>query len=681
MKKFLIVIAMGTITLNMAACGGAKEKDKEQEFQWTVDRFDDIRVMQYRVPGFDALPLEQKLLVYYLSEAALWGRDILFDQNFKYNLPVRRTLEGIYNTWAGDRKSEEWKAFETYLKKVWFANGVHHHYSGDKFKPGFSEEYFDALLVGTPNDVLPLDFGTREELIATVKPVIFDPSLWPLRINQAEGQDLLQTSAMNYYEGVTQAEAEKFYADMVDPKDPQPISYGLNSKLIKKDGKIQEVVWKEGGMYGKAIEQITHWLGKAQEVAEGDQKIIIADLIRYYKTGDLRDFDTYNVAWVRDTVSNVDFVNGFIENYGDPLGIKSSWESNANFKNEEATKRTEVISANAQWFEDHSPVAPQYKKAKVKGVSAKVINVAMLGGDCYPATPIGINLPNADWIRRDYGSKSVTIQNITDAYDKAAEGNGFKEEFVLRAEDRARMKKYGSLGDNLHTDLHECLGHGSGQLAPGVTGTELKQYSSPLEESRADLFALYYLADPKMIELGLVPSQDVAWAEYAGYIMNGMMTQLARIEPGKNVEQAHMRNRKAISEWCYAHGRADNVIEKVVREGKTYIVVNDFVKLRSLVGELLAEVQRIKSEGDFAACRDFIETYGVQVDPALHAEVLQRYNALNLAPYGGFINPRYELVKDMNTGEVEDVKVIYDEGYAEQMVRYSRNYSPLPSCN
>ncbi len=679
MKKVLILIAMGAITLNMAACEG--ERDKEQEFQWTVDRFDDIRVMQYQVPGFEALPLEQKLLIYYLSEASLWGRDILFDQNFKYNLPIRRTLEGIYNTWAGDRKTEEWKAFETYLKKVWFANGIHHHYSGDKFKPEFSEEYFDALLVGTPNSVLPLDFGTREELIATIKSVIFDPSLYPLRINQAEGQDLLQTSAMNYYEGVTQAEAEKFYAEMVDPNDPQPISYGLNSKLVKKDGRIQEIVWKEEGMYGGAIKQIAYWLGKAQEVAEGPQEQIIADLVRYYKTGGLRDFDAYNVAWVRDTVSNVDFVNGFIENYGDPLGLKSSWESNANFKNVEATKRTEIISENAQWFEDHSPVDQRYKKAKVKGVSAKVINVAILGGDCYPATPIGINLPNADWIRRDFGSKSVTIQNITDAYDKAAEGNGFKEEFVLRAEDRERMKKYGSLGDNLHTDLHECLGHGSGQLAPGVTGTELKQYSSPLEESRADLFALYYLADPKMIELGLIPSLDVAWAEYSSYMMNGMMTQLARIEPGKNVEQAHMRNRKAIAEWCYAHGRADNVIEKVVENGKTYIVVNDFEKLRGLVGQLLAEVQRIKSEGDFEACRDFIETYGVKVDPKLHAEVIERYTALNLAPYGGFINPRYELAKDMNTGEVTDVIISYGEGYAEQMMRYSRNYSPLPSKN
>ena len=679
MKKVLILIAMGAITLNMTACGGAGEK--EQEIKWTVDRFDDIRVMQYRVPGFEALPLEQKLLVYYLSEAALWGRDILFDQNFRYNLPVRRTLEGIYNTYAGDRRSEEWKAFETYLKKVWFANGIHHHYSGDKFTPGFSEEYFDALLTGTPDNVLPLDFDTRQELVSTIRPIIFDPSFYPLRINQAEGQDLLLTSAMNYYEGVTQTEAERFYAAMVDPNDPQPVSYGLNSKLVKKEGRVQEIVWKEDGMYGDAIRQITHWLGKAGEVAEGPQKEIIGHLVRYYKTGDLRDFDAYNIAWVRDTLSGVDFVNGFIENYGDPLGLKSSWEANANFRDTEATKRTEIISDNAQWFEDHSPVDPRYKKTEVKGVSAKVINAAILGGDCYPATPIGINLPNADWIRRDFGSKSVTIQNITDAYDKAAEGNGFKEEFVLRAEDRERMKQYGSLGSNLHTDLHECLGHGSGQLAPGVTGTELKQYSSALEESRADLFALYYLADPKMIELGLVPSQDVAWAEYASYVMNGMMTQLARIEPGKNVEQAHMRNRKAISEWCYAKGKADNVIEKVVREGKTYIVVNDFQALRGLFGQLLAEVQRIKSEGDFEACRDFIETYGVRVDPVLHAGVLERYNALNLAPYGGFINPRYEIVKDMNTGEVRDVSVTYGEGYADQMVRYSRNYSPLPSRN
>ena len=681
MKKLITTIVMSVTIFGMTGCGDKTATN--DDFEWQIDRFDDIKVIRYQVPGFEELSLDQKMLIYYLSESALSGRDILFDQNFRYNLPIRRTLEGIYNSWAGDRDTEEWKAFETYLKKVWFANGIHHHYSGDKFVPGFSQEYFDALLMGTPDGVLPLDFAPRAELVATIKPVIFDPALFPLRINQTSGQDLLATSAMNYYEGVTQAEAEKFYAAMAAAagNDPTPISYGLNSKLVKRDGRVQEVVWKEDGMYGGAIRQIAFWLEKAGEIAAEPQKTIIANLVRYYRSGNLRDFDAYNVAWVNDTVSDIDFVNGFIENYGDPLGFKSSWESNANFKNVEATRRTEIISDNAQWFEDHSPVAPQYRKETVKGVSAKVITAAILGGDCYPATPIGINLPNADWIRRDHGSKSVTIENITHAYDKAAEGNGFSEEFVLREEDRRRMKEYGSLGSNLHTDLHECLGHGSGQLAPGVNGTELRQYGSPLEESRADLFALYYIADPKMIELGLIPSLDVAWAEYASYMMNGLMTQLARIEPGKNVEQAHMRNRQAIASWCYEKGRADNVIEKVVENGKTYIVVNDFQKLRGLIGELLGEMQRIKSEGDFEAGRDYIETYGVKVDPALHAEVLARYNALNLAPYGGFVNPRYELVRNVNTGEVEDVKVTYDESYVEQMLRYSRDYSFLPSKN
>jgi dipeptidyl-peptidase-3 len=684
MKKILSVMAMSATVLCVGGCGDGAKKESSEEFQWTIDRFDDIRVMRYQVPGFEELALDQKLLIYYLSEAALSGRDILFVQNFRYNLPVRRTLEGIYRTWAGDRSTPEWAAFETYLKKIWFANGLHHHYSGDKFTPGFSEEYFDALLVGTPNEALPLDFtdGSREELLAEIKPVMFDPALWPVRANQAEGVDLLATSAMNYYQGVTQAEAEKFYGDMAAvASDPTPISYGLNSKLVGEDGTLREITWREGGMYGSAISQIVFWLEKAASVATEPQRDIIEALVKYYRSGNLRDFDAYNVAWVRDTVSNIDFVNGFIENYGDPLGLKASWEANVNFKDVEATRRTEIISDNAQWFEDHSPVAPEYRKKEVKGVSAKVITAAIIGGDCFPATPIGINLPNADWIRRDYGSKSVTIQNITDAYDRAAEGNGFTEEFVLREEDRRRSKEFGGLGSNLHTDLHECLGHGSGQLAPGVTGTELRQYGSTLAEARADLFALYSLADPKLVELGLIPSLDVAWAEYASYMMNGLQTQLARVAPGKNIEEAHMRNRAAIAAWCYERGRADNVIEKVVDGGKTYIVVNDFERLRALVGELLGEVQRIKSEGDFEAGRDFVETYGVRVDPAMHAEVLERYAALNLAPYGGFVNPRYELVRDLNTGEITDVAVTYTEGYTDQMLRYSRDYSFLPSKN
>lgn len=673
---------MGAAVVILAGSVGCDGK-KEAEMPWIVDRFDDIKVLRYEVPGFENLSLDEKLLIYYLSEASASGRDIIFDQNFKYNLSIRRTLEAIYTTYEGDKTSADWLAFEKYLKKVWFADGIHHHYSGDKFKPEFSSGYFDALLVGTPNEVLPIEGGTREDLVATIKTVIFDPTVAPTKVNQTDGVDLLATSAMNYYEGVTQAEANKFYDDMAaaDAGNPQPVSYGLNSKLVKKDGKLTELVWKEDGMYGAAIKQIVYWLEKALEVAGDSHKTQLRHLISYYRSGDLKRFDEFNIAWVRDTTSRVDFVNGFTEVYGDPLGIKASWEAVTNFKNEEATKRAQIISDNAQWFEDNSPVNPLYKKAEVKGVSAKVITAAMLGGDCYPTPPIGINLPNADWIRRDFGSKSVTIENLTNAYDKSSEGSGFSEEFVLRAEDRDRMKQYGALGNNLTTDLHECLGHGSGQLAPGVTGAELRQYSSVLEESRADLFALYYIADPKMVELGLIPSMDVARAEYATFMMNGMMTQLARIEPGKNIEEAHMRNRAAVANWCYEQGLEQNIVEKVMKEGKTYIVVNDFEALRGLIGELLGEVQRIKSEGDFEACRTLIETYGVKPYPELHAEVLARYEALNIAPYGGFVNPRYELVRDANTDEITDVKVVYGEGYVDQMLRYGRNYSFLPSRN
>lgn len=509
---------------------------------------------------------------------------------------------------------------------------------------------------------------------------IFNPELYKTQLNQAEGQDLVATSANNYYEGVTQAEAEDFYRAMADPADPEPVSYGLNSKLVKdEDGTIRERVWKVGGMYSPAIEKIVYWLEKAQGVAQEPQKATIAALIDYYKTGNLHDFDRYNILWVRDTVSNVDFVNGFIEDYGDPLGRKASWESLVNFMDKEACRRTEVISENAQWFEDHSPVDSAYRKKVVKGVSAKVITAAMLGGDCYPATPIGINLPNADWIRKEHGSKSVTIDNITYAYAQAAHGDGFLEEFMLRPEDRERIDKYGKLADDLHTDLHECLGHGSGQLAPGVKGGELKNYTSTLEEARADLFGLYYLGDPKMVELGLIPSLDVAYAEYARYIMNGMMTQLARIEPGKNVEEAHMRNRKLIAEWCYEQGKPDNVIEWVEQDGKTYVVVNDYTKLRELLGRMLREVQRIKSEGDFEAGKALVEKYAVTVDPKLHAEVLTRYKALDIEPYSGFVNPQYELVE--KNGKVVDVKVSYPNDYVKQMLEYSRDYSFLPNLN
>ncbi len=659
----------------LTSCGDTAGADAP----WIVDRFDDIKVIRYEVPGFDELPLREKELIYYLAEAAKSGRDILYDQNCRMNLPVRRTLEVVYENYTGDRTAAEWKALEKYLKKVWFANGIHHHYSNDKFRPEFTEGYLLDVIETIPEE----RFGELNALRGDVCRAIFDPTLYPTRLNQTDGEDLLLTSSSNYYSGVNQAEAEAFYAGMAAAagNDPEPISYGLNSQLVKDPatGTLSERTWRVGGMYSPAIERVVYWLEKAESVAEGPQKENIAALISYYKSGDLKEFDRYNIGWVRDTVSNVDFVNGFIETYGDPLGYKASWEANVNFIDSTACHRTEVISSNAQWFEDHSPVNPAYRKKEVKGVSAKVITVAMLGGDCYPATPIGINLPNADWIRKEHGSKSVTIDNITYAYDRAAHGNGFDEEFVLRAEDRERMDRYGKLADDLHTDLHECLGHGSGQLAPGVTGTELRSYGSTLEEARADLFGLYYLGDPKMVELGLVPSFDVAKAGYANYILNGLMTQLARIEPGKNVEESHMRNRKLIAEWCYERGKSDNVIEWVKQDGKTYVVVNDFEKLRSLFGELLCEMQRIKSEGDYETGRDLVERYGVKVDPTLHAEVRERYAALGIEPYGGFVNPEYELVEQ--DGKIVDVKISYPNNYVEQMLGYSRDYSFLPNVN
>ena len=676
MKRFFVLSAMGIAALTTVSCTSTTA---ETERPWIVDRFDDIKVIRYEVPAFEQLPLEQKVMIYYLAQAAKCGRDILFDQNFRYNLPIRRTLEAVYTNYDGDRSTADFAAFEKYLKKVWFANGIHHHYSNDKFTPEFPQAWFEAAMDAVPADKLPLDFGTVDELKAAILPAMFDPALYASRLDQTAGIDMITASANNYYEGVTQAEVEDFYKKIVDESDPTPISYGLNSKLVKENGVVKERVWKKGGMYSAAIEQIVGWLEKAQGVANDSQKEIIASLIEYYNTGDLRKFDEYNIRWVRDTVSNVDFVNGFIEDYGDPLGRKASWEANVNFRDEEACKRTEIISENAQWFEDNSPVDPAYKKAVVKGVSAKVITVAMLGGDCYPATPIGINLPNADWIRKEHGSKSVTIDNITYAYAQAALGNGFQEEFVLRADDRRRMKQYGKLADDLHTDLHECLGHGSGQLAPGTKGTELKSYTSTLEEARADLFGLYYVGDPKLVELGLVPSLEVARAGYAHYILNGLMTQLSRIEPGKQVEEAHMRNRKLIAEWCYEQGAPEKVIEWVVENGKRYVVVNDFEKLRALFGQLLREVQRIKSEGDYAAGKALVERYAVQVDPELHAEVLERYAALGIEPYGGFVNPEYELVE--RNGEIVDVKISYPANYVEQMLHYAREYSFLPNIN
>ncbi|MBP3331483.1 MAG: dihydrofolate reductase [Tidjanibacter sp.] len=675
-KSFIFILT--TMILGVVSCTG-DAKAPQADSKWLVDNFDDIKVLRYYVDGFENLPLEQKELIYYLSMASVSGRDIMFDQNFKYNLAIRRTLEAVYENYEGDKSGADWAAFEKYLKKIWFANGIHHHYSNDKFRPEFSRESFNEWVAAVPQDKFPQDFGTFEELISTVSEAIFNDELYKTKLNSIDGEDLLLTSAMNYYEGVSQQEANEFYDSMVDPKDQTPVSYGLNSKLVKENGKLVEKVYRVGGMYSVAIEQIVYWLDKAAGVAEGAQKEYIEKLISYYKTGDLKEFDEFNIMWVQDTDCFVDFVNGFTETYGDPLGRKAAWEGIVNFRNDEATKRTQIISENAQWFEDNSPINPAYRKKEVKGVSAKVITAAMLAGDAYPATPIGINLPNANWIRRDYGSKSVTIENITYAYSESSHGNGFDEEFVLRAEDRERMAKYSSLGDNLHTDLHECLGHGSGQLAPGINGEELKQYSAVLEEARADLFGLYYLGDPKMVELGLVPSFDVAKSEYASYMMNGMMTQFSRIELGKNVEESHMRNRKLIAEWCYEQGKAENVVEKVVENGKTYIVVNDFEKLRELFGKMLYEVQRIKSEGDFEAGRELVEKYAVKIDRDLHAEVLERYGKLGIQPYSGFVNPVYTpVIKD---GKIVDVKVSYNENYIEQMLNYSHNFSFLPTLN
>ncbi len=659
-----MLIATAAI-LGMAGCAD-KKANKQDEFAWQIDQFADIRMLRYQIPGWEELTPKQKELVYYLSEAALCGRDIIFDQNFKYNMAIRRTLEAINNGFDGDRSAPEWNEFMVYLKRVWFPNGIHHHYSNNKFLPGFNTEYFDVLVANTPENLFPTEMGTKSKLIAMLKPIIFDPNIAAKRVNQSAGVDLVASSANNYYEGLTQGEAEAFYRVMVDPNDPQPISNGLNSKLTKENGVVVEKVWKVDGMYGAAIEKIVYWLEKAASVAENDkQKEVIETLIAYYKSGNLRDFDKYNVLWVNDLDSRIDFVNGFIEVYGDPLGYKASWGAVVNFKDEEATKRTVIISDNAQWFEDNSPINNEFKKKEVKGVTAKVITVAQLGGNCYPATPIGINLPNADWIRRDHGSKSVTLENITYAYDMAAAGSGMLEEFAWNTEEIELNKKHGALAGNLHTDLHECLGHGSGQLAPGTVGDELKNYGSVLEEVRADLFALYCILDPKMVELGIMPSIEVGIAEYNSYIRNGIMTQLTRIEFGKDIEQAHMRNRQLIARWCFEKGEANNVIERKTRNGKTYFVINDHNQLRELFGTLLREVQRIKSTGDFEAGKKLVEKYAVKVYRELHREVLDRYAKLNLAPYAGFVNPK--LVPVYKNNAIVDVKVEYPSSYVEQM--------------
>ena len=667
----------------LTACGGNPKTTAEAEkIDYTVEQFADLQILRYRVPGFEDLSLKQKELVYYLTEAALQGRDILFDQNGKYNLTIRRMLEAVYTGYKGDKNTPDFKAMEVYLKRVWFSNGIHHHYGSEKFVPGFTPEFFRQAVQSVDAATLPLAEGqTVEQLCEEVFPVIFDPTVMPKRVNQAAGEDLVLTSACNYYDGVTQQEAEDFYNALKNPQDETPVSYGLNSRLVKEDGKIQEKVWKVGGLYGQALEKIVYWLKKAEGVAETpEQKAVIAKLMEFYETGDLKTFDEYAILWVKDLNSRIDFVNGFTESYGDPLGMKASWESLVNFKDLEATQRTELISGNAQWFEDHSPVDGQFKKEKVKGVSAKVITAAILAGDLYPATAIGINLPNANWIRSHHGSKSVTIGNITDAYNKAAHGNGFNEEFVYSDAELQLIDKYADVTDELHTDLHECLGHGSGKLLPGVDPDALKAYGSTIEEARADLFGLYYVADPKLVELGLTPSADAYKAQYYTYLMNGLMTQLVRIEPGNNVEEAHMRNRQLIARWVYEKGAAEKVVELVKKDGKTYVVINDYEKVRDLFGRLLAEIQRIKSTGDYAGAHDLVEAYAVKVDPALHAEVLERYKKLNLAPYKGFVNPKYEVVTDAD-GTITDVTVTYDERYAEPMLRYSKDYSTLPSVN
>ena len=652
----------------------------KEEFSYIVDQFADLQILRYQVPGFENLSLRQKQLLYHLSEAALMGRDILFDQNGRYNLVIRRTLEAVYQYGTVDKSSADYQAFEVYLKRVWFANGIHHHYGEDKFIPGFSEAFFDAAVRSVDTSLLPLKVGeTVDTLLARLKPVIFDPTVMPKRTVQSGDTDWIQASANNYYgEDVTQAEVEAFYGKMKAEGDNRcPLSYGLNSRLEKENGQLVERVWKVGGLYSEAIERIVAELEKAVAFAENEkQRQIIATLIDYYRTGDLRTFDAYSILWVEDTDSQVDFVNGFIETYGDALGLKASWESTVNFRNEEATRRTQTISENAQWFEDHSPVDKRFKKERVKGVSAKVITVTMLGGDCYPSTPIGINLPNADWIRRDHGSKSVTIENIMEAYDKASQGSGFSDEFVWSDEERNRIKTYGFLTDMLHTDLHECLGHGSGQLLPGTDPDALKAYASTLEEARADLFGLYYLADPKMQELGLVPDGEAFKAEYYKYMMNGLLTQLVRIEEGKDVEEAHMRNRQLIARWVFEQGATDKVVELKKRDGKTFVVINDYQQLRALFGKLLAEVQRIKSEGDYEAGRSLVENYGVKIDPVLHHEIRERYVRLHLSPYKGFVNPVMSEVKD-DSGHVTDITLDYTEGYAEQMLCYSRDYSYL----
>ena len=637
------------------------------DFVYNDERFADLQMLRYKVEGFEDLTLKQKTFIYYLQEAALYGRDILFDQNGKYNLRIRKMLEDVYVNYEGDREEENFKAMEVYLKRVWFSNGIHHHYGSEKFVPGFNKEWL----------------ASQTELSDEIAEVIFNPAVLQKRVNLAEGQDLVKTSASNYYENVSQEEAEAFYERQKAEGDTlHPVMYGMNSRLVKTEsGDFIEKKWTTEGLYGAALKKIVENLKLARPYAEDAQQQKVIDLlISYYETGDLSTFDQYSIAWVENTEPLIDFVNGFIECYGDPLGLKCSWESIVNFKDLEATKRTQTLSANAQWFEDNSPVAPAFKKEKVKGISAKVIKAAILGGDLYPSTAIGINLPNSDWVRAEHGSKSVTIGNLTDAYNQAAKGNGMLQEFAFGPEEIELIEKYGDLTDDLHTDLHECLGHGSGKLLEGVDGDSLKAYGSTIEEARADLFALYYLADPKLVELGLLPNAEAYKASYIAQMQNGLLTQLVRINLGNNLEEAHMRNRALIAHWAYEHGKKDNVMELVKRDGKTYVKINDYEKLRGLFGELLAEIQRVKSTGDFKGAQALVETYGVKIDPTIHKEVLDRYKKLNIAPYKGFINPVYTAVRDKD-GNITDVTISYSEGYAEQMLRYSKDYATLPLIN
>lgn len=668
---------------NIAPETAPKADGQPDTFPYNDERFADVQLLRYRVEGFERLRLSQKRLIYYLAEAALAGRDILWDQNGRFNLRIRKMLETIYTDYHDDREGPEFEALTTYLKRVWFANGIHHHYGCEKFVPGFSEAFFRKALHDVAPEKLPLAEGqTVEQLCDEIAPVLFDPNVLPKRVNQASGEDLVLTSACNYYgEGVTQAEAEAFYQALKQPDDPHPVMYGMNSRLVKENGKLTEKVWRAGGLYGAAIDRIIHWLQKAVEVAENErQRAVLEKLIAFYRTGDLRAFDEYTILWVQEVEGEVDFTNGFTESYGDPLGMKASWEGYANFKNREATRRTERLSANAQWFEDHSPVDARFKKSRCQGVSAKVITAAILGGDLYPASAIGINLPNSNWVRAEHGSKSVTIGNLTDAYNKAAHGNGFLEEFVGDADTKALIDRYGDLCDDLHTDLHECLGHGSGRLLLGVDPDALKAYGSTIEEARADLFGLYYLADDKLTELGLTPDGEAYKAQYYTYMMNGLLTQLVRIEPGNRIEEAHMRNRALIARWALEQGRADGVAELVRRDGKTFVRINDYAGLRTLFGRLLAEIQRIKSEGDYDAAQQLVEQYAIRIDPALHREIRERYQRLNLAPYKGFINPVYKPVRDAE-GRITDVHISYGEAYDAQMLRYSRDYATLPYIN